>query len=423
MRRPGDLRHVRSLGHVHLPGEHRGIRPPVAGALAEHGDDGQPLALLREAAELIHQHPQRAVADVGDVARENLVGQARRRGRAEVLGAHVVAVRCSGLGRIRELHVLAVTQLLHDARRQRHQAAAILRVLQREAGEGVRGAVAKAARDERDEQVCQFLPLQHGVVVVADHAQPGERGGEGRHTPQLAGPLDLVDVCDFCRRDTQKLALVDDAAGVVAGVFAVKPVRHTLAALVQLDAAAHPVAYRQARVLVQVEHRHVVGLDDLQLQRHRHAIGLVAHAPTHKHLAGAKPGAHHECLLRVEIKHAVRIGVRHPFIPQLLQFLFAGAGLEPAQPGRDAPADQVCDPALARGLAGPIVAFGVAGAGAQELNPGHRQVGAALGWVPPAHAPAGAGRVVAGLRAAAGDCAGDFREGRKFHSSKPRPDW
>ena len=409
MRRPGDLRHVRSLGHVHLPSEHRGIRPPVAGALAEHGDDGQPLALLREAAELIHQHPQRAVADVGDVARENLVGQARRRGRAEVLGAHVVAVRCPGLGRIRELYVLAVTQLLHDARRQRHQAAAILRVLQREAGEGVRGAVAKAACDERDEQVRQFLPLQHRIVVVADHAQPGQRGGQRRHAAQLARPLHLVNVRHLRGRDAQQLALVDDAAGAVTGVLAVDPVRHALAALVQLDAAAHPVAKRQPRVLIEVEQRHVVRLDDLQLQRHRHAVGFVADSPTHKNLARAKPGAHDEGLLRVEIQHAVRIGVGHPFIPQLLQFLFAGAGLEPAQPGRDAPADQVGDPALARGLASPVVALGVAGAGAQELNPRHRQVGAALGWVPPAHAPAGAGRVVAGLRVAAGDCAGDFR--------------
>ena len=423
MRRPGDLRHIRSLGHVHLAGEHGGIHPPVAGALAEHGDDGQPLALLREAAELIHQHPQRAVADVGDVARENLIGQARRGRRAEMLGAHVVAVRRPRLGRVRELHTLTVSQFLHDARCQRHQAAAILGVLQREAGQGVRGPVAKAAGDERDEQVRQFLPLQHRVVVVADHAQPGQRGGQRRHAAQLARPLHLVNVRHLRGRDAQQLALVDDAAGAVTGVLAVDPVRHALAALVQLDAAAHPVAYRQPRVLIEVEQRHVVRLDDLQLQRHRHAVGFVADSPTHKNLAGAKPRAHHQGLLRVEIQHAVRVGVRHPLVPQLLQLVPAGAGLEPAQAGRDAPPDQVGDPALACGLASPIVALGVARAGAQEFNPRHCQVWAALGRVPPAHAPAGAGRVIARLRAAAGDGAGEFREGGEFHASKPRPDW
>ena len=213
-----------------MPREHGGVCPPLAHGLTKHGDDGVPLALLSEAPELIDEHAQRAVAHLTNVAAENFIRHARCRGGAEVLGAHVVAVRGARFGRVGKLDVLPVVQLLHDAGLQPGKCAAVAGKVHWQVCERVGVALtAHAAGDESGKQVGDFLALQHGVVVIGQAAQAGEYRGQRRHAAQLARALYFVDVQHLGGRDAQQLAGINRA---VAGVLAVHPIRYALASTV-----------------------------------------------------------------------------------------------------------------------------------------------------------------------------------------------
>ena len=57
----GNRERIQIFEGVVIGRQHGGIRPPLAHGLAEHGNDGVPLALFSEAAKLVNQHAQGAV--------------------------------------------------------------------------------------------------------------------------------------------------------------------------------------------------------------------------------------------------------------------------------------------------------------------------------------------------------------------------
>ena len=310
-----------------------------------------------------------------------------------MLCPHVVTVRRPSLWRVGELDVLTIVELLNQPWRQTGQRCAVRAELQRQVGQRIEvGIAAQAACDERREQVGELLPLQHCVVVVVDRAQPRQHRGQRRDAAQLPRALDLVDVLDLAGWNTQQAAHVHHA---VARVVPVHPVRHTLAATVQLDALANLVALRQTRPDVRVQQRHELRLHQLHLQRHFQPAVESAHALAHEHLAAVEPGTHDQRLLAVKVQHPVGVRLLHPAVPGVDELLLARASGQTLHARGDAHADQVGDPLLGCGLARPVVAHHVAGAVANLLQTGDRLDGAGGGWHPALHAPACTGGVVA----------------------------
>ena len=366
-----------------------------------------PLPLLCKPAHLVDDDAQGAVGHVHDVAAEQLVGQAVTGCRSEVLRPHVVAVGGACFGRVGELHVLAVVQLLHQARLQARQGGAAVVVLHRQICQRVDvNTSANTPRDKCSEQVGQLLALQHRVVKIADRAQPRQHRGQRRYAPQLAWALHFVDVRHLVGGDAQQAALIHHGMAF-AGMLAVHPVRHPLAAPIQLDAAANLVSDRHTRPQVGIEVRNVVGLDELHLHGHFHIAVHAAHAQPCEHLTALQPSACGKRLLAVEVEHAIRVRLLHPSIPQVVEHLLAAGTLDPLEPGGDADANQRRHPLLRRGFARPVVAGGVARTVAQRLNAGSdRLVWAARGWVPPFHAAATASGVVLVAHRNGGLCCG-----------------
>ncbi|MCY1352337.1 hypothetical protein D9M69_386280 [compost metagenome] len=209
--------------------------------------------MLDAAPEFVQQHAQHAVADVSHVAGEQFVGQAHARSDGLQLLPHEVHVGVAGVGRVGEFDLLALHQLLQRAGLHGRHRRAIAVLHHRLAGDWVQHwrTFAAGLRDEAGEEVADLLPEQHGVVVAVERFQPQQHRCETWNAPQLTAFQGLEDVQHLVGGDAVQLVVGRSSCAVVTGMALVHPVRHPLAALIELDVSPHGVAAARGEVPVE----------------------------------------------------------------------------------------------------------------------------------------------------------------------------
>ena len=251
-----------------------------------------------------------------------------------------------GVGRFGEAHVLAGAQPLHGAGLEAGFDDAIL-VRLVPAHDGVLGI----RRDHETGKERRDLGLdQGGVVELVELVELDQRPGEPGLAPDLAGTEWPEEVGDAVRRHPHQI-VVARAHDRIAGMGAGQVVGGAPAQPVELDAGAHQVAARQCRVEGE---RYVLGLQELDLKRHRETVLGPAHPQAHETFAALQHGPAGERLEAVEVGDAVGVGFLAPIPPQRMHG-FAECRIGGDRLRLDAGADTVGDEGV-DGTAGPGVA-------------------------------------------------------------------
>ncbi|SUC71043.1 Uncharacterised protein [Pseudomonas aeruginosa] len=246
--------------------------------------------------------------------------------------------------------------------------------------------------DEPGEQVGDFLPEQHRVVVVVQRLQPQENRRQARHTAQLATLQRLEDVQDLVRRDAVELVVAAPGRSRIAGMALPHPVGNPAANGVELDSRAHHVAAAGLEIAI---HRDEVRREHLQLQRYRQAVLRPPVAAPHEALARFLDHPRDDHLQAVEIGTVIRVRLVYPVLPQQVQRL-AQRRVVQACARRNAGADQVADALADRARGVGVIPHRRSRALAQgrQCRNGYR-IQRRLGRVPACGAASGASALVA----------------------------